>query len=386
MHLARLLGTAEIRFSAQYTPRVINLFLREGREYLALRQTGSEAALAVWCWELHRILGLLEKEGIPIEAPQLCGMLPIAQRYWGRVGILVGILLFSVLVFVSGRIVWQVEVSGNDRLDSVDVLHALEQQGFGVGSSVKAETGAISDRCVAAQEEIAWMSIVVRGTTAHVHILESEDPTAPAKTDLVNLIAERDAVIESVAVTRGQPLVRKGSVVRKGDLLVSGVTPTPHGSVFVGASGSVFGRVDEEVFLKVPGVIQKKQYTESALGKISVNFLGFSTNIFKYTGNFPPVYDTIREEKVLKLFGVSLPFSYTVERLLPYTPCGQYLDEDALLRYASVLLEEKIQSTVSGGEILMKETDFQMRNGDCFASCRISYVTDIAKSKPFSLE
>ena len=133
-----------------------------------------------------------------------------------RYGLIFALILICVIYFLSSGLVWDVRVSGNETLSDQSIIDSLEQVGLGVGTSWReTDNSAIENELLMVRNDIAWVSVVRRGTVAYVRIIETENVTyeqAPVPS-YSNVIADRDGVIEEITVKSGVAAVKVGDVV-----------------------------------------------------------------------------------------------------------------------------------------------------------------------------
>ena len=186
------------------------------------------------------------------EALQIClvgvrayGFLAYLFSQRARAGLaLGGVVATFALLFLSGM-VWDVRIQGNERYSTEHLKERLAENGLAVGTSIVGfDRSAFAARYLQNEEELSYLAVNFRGTVAYVQVMERLSPPAEeGKTGGANLIATNDAVIHSLSVNAGTPLVHTGMVVKAGQGLVSGITEGAEGSRIVYATGEVIGRV-----------------------------------------------------------------------------------------------------------------------------------------------
>ena len=83
---------------------------------------------------------------------------------------------------------------------------------------------AIEDKIRLSYNDIGWVSAEIRGTRLIIKITETNMPAPAQKAqEPSHIIASKDAIIKSIITQTGEPKVKPGDIVKKGDILVSGV-------------------------------------------------------------------------------------------------------------------------------------------------------------------
>lgn len=159
------------------------------------------------------------------------GLPHLFQRYRGRPGLLLGLVLFFFLVFSSENFIFDIRVSGNETLTDGEVLAMLEEDGVKIGGYLpELDLDGICVQFARRHGEVSWISVNMMGTVAEVELREyaAGEDRAPdgsgahgTPRSLKALVAERDGVVERCEVYGGSALVQPMQVVRRGELLIS---------------------------------------------------------------------------------------------------------------------------------------------------------------------
>lgn len=357
--------------------RLLNLLLRDGimayphGESSWLVSARHSKKLDAICADTH------------VARSEVLGLLSILRRYRSRVGLLMGALVASLLVFLAQSVVWRVEVSGNESIPDTVIEENLIALGFGEGSFIKsADLPSIANAYRLAYDGIAHMDIYCKGTVAHVRVIEAVTGEGETEKAPASLIASRDAVIESFDISHGTIMTEVGAVVKKGDLLVSGIVDGAHEGILLRAEGTVKGVVSEDVLVEIPMQSVKNTVYGRKNTVFSINFFGKSINICRSTGKMPPTYGTIEEKEIFVLpSGKRLPFSVT-KRVAVFSREEQItLSETEALRLAYAVLKNKLAVVLKDGTLVSKTVSAQMTEESCILKCTVTYITNIATPK-----
>lgn len=145
-----------------------------------------------------------------------------------RKGIIVGSILFILIVTQCSKRIWHIDVQGG-------FLHTRQQITRVLNDELNIYGGVLSDlvdcfeiekRIRLDYNEIGWISVEKKGCKLNIMLNESVMPNIREKTDkAVHIVAERDGIVQRVEVSVGVPQVKKGDIVQKGDVLISGIIP-----------------------------------------------------------------------------------------------------------------------------------------------------------------
>ena len=139
---------------------------------------------------------------------------------------LVCVCVVLVMVIYSFNFIWHIEISGNNRVTTAEVMEYLEKQKIDIG--MKSDEVNCSNVEYLLRENFnhfGWVSVYVDHTTLCIEVKESlYDPYEfpEEETKSYDLIAEKDAVIYSVITRSGKAQIKAGAEVKKGDILVKG--------------------------------------------------------------------------------------------------------------------------------------------------------------------
>lgn len=195
------------------------------------------------------------------------------KRIKARKGLWVGGLLFFVLVYFLSSFVWEIQVMGQYSYTQEALLRYLRE--IDVYAGMRREKISCPDIEKAIREaytDIGWVSAELKGSKLFIRIQETNMPTL-YETDSTprHLIASRSGIIDSIITRTGTPLVKKGDVVEKGDILISGVVPIygDGGEVIkkeaVRADGDVVIQSETSYYNEVAKKHSQKIYTKDSI-------------------------------------------------------------------------------------------------------------------------
>ncbi|MBQ8175341.1 MAG: sporulation protein YqfD [Clostridia bacterium] len=379
-----LLGYVKIKVRAEKKEACINL-LRDKKmdswDYFVADDTfflsttrGGAAVLAA---------SLFENETLDAEA---IGLLPSLWHARNRVGLLLGALTSALIFLWLSSYVWDVRVEGNLRLSNEKVLEQLEEAGLSVGTPIRhLDQKQIAGDVLLASDELSFVRINMNGTVAHVTVRERDAAPDSEKKECANLVAKTDATVEILSVSAGNVQVHSGQVVKRGDILVSGITEGLHGSRLVRAKGEVYGRVERTFTITVPAeiTVSEEEYTKTTA--FSFLFFGKSINIYRNTGNLPASYATIYHGDAFYL-GDSIKLPFGVERsiLHAYTDRQKTLTEEEQVRLAYSRLGEQMLPYLQNAELLSKSMYGSFGKEGYTLTCALQTLENIALTQEFS--
>lgn len=263
--------------------------------------------------DFKRLKCIKRAKGIRIKIIKKCGIPFKLKRYKGRIGLLIGAVLFSlILYFLSGHI-WIINVEGNDNIRKSEIIKSCYELGIEEGMrSSKINPHNDAQRLILKRNDIAWASLNIEGCYLGVNITEIKEDTTENKTVPTNLKASRDGVVKKIDVTSGDVIVKTDEVVKKGDVLVSGIIERMNSTVFVYSSGKVIAETERTIeksgeYIKENMILNGKSSKNSV-----VSFFGFDMPL--YLGSEKHDNKTTITEHDLTLFGRRMPICLTTAK------------------------------------------------------------------------
>ena len=301
------------------------------------------------------------KGSVDFDFSDLLGLYGYIRRIKNKAACVISVFLIAILGLISQNIIWDVRIEGNGVINDSEILYELDKCGFAVGNLWwLTDRSEIEARLLSEYPNLAWININRRGSVAYIDVIEKDGEAQrdSASSKYTNIVALEDSVIEEITVKSGVAVVEPGDVVKKGDLLISGVIPLEFGGGLCIAEGEVKGRVADRVEVTVPRSTLSKVAKKEKLTKLTFNFFDFSINILKKYGNLEKECDIIEEKETISLFGKKkLPFSFTKEYTREYEVVEKVYSDTELTAVAGRLLTAQIFSRLVNADLVKIKTN-----------------------------
>ena len=235
-----------------------------------------------------------EKKGIPF----------VLNRYKKRKLFFVLLLLLIIVIFCSSKFIWNIQVIGNEKINTEELIQDLNEQGLKTGMrKSKVDTKSIINSIRLKRRDIAWIGIELDGTNAIINIVESDPkPDIINQEDYCNIVSNKTGVITKIIANNGTALVKVGDIVKEGSLLIGGwIEGKFTGTRYVHSSGEIQAKVWYSKKEKMELASSVKNETGEEETKYRIYFNNFKINLGKSIPKFEK-YDTISEKKKIKLF------------------------------------------------------------------------------------
>lgn len=379
-----LRGYTCFSFSTARAANVLDYLLEKGIGTLSFEASGEDGRLTVLSRDADRLAACAE-----CKKTGKHGLFVLLSALLRRPGLMIGGGLAILLLTLSSLTVWQVEINGNELLSAEEITCALEGAGLSVGDFIpRADLAAVKTRVLQEKPEIGWISLYIRGTTVAVEVRESTRAEIPSNaTELCNLIAREDGIIEAVNATAGRAVVRTGMSVQAGELLVSGIYRTATGLRAVRAEGEVYARVNREISVSEPFLVVEKDEKKAERCGLSVEFFGRVIKVFEKTSKSEEKYDIINKRVQWHLpWGIPLPiFTLTTERSA-YDEVAYVRDREATSAAAYARLRAEMEIAAEGAVILKEDMQEEWTEEGLRLVCRYTCVANIADLSVYDVE
>ena len=376
-----LRGSYTVTARAESVCRALNVLMKNNVPFYGVKAEGG--GLVGFCLEpdaFRKYVALTAERTIEDERVTRRGLFAFASGYKMRIGFFIGALLCAALLAASSFFVWDINVSGQTGLSEKEILKTLEGYGLYIGAYIpNIDTMRLENELVIDTEELSYASINLRGTVAEVVVRERKEKDVENISLPSNLVANCDGQIESIEVRGGMPTVKKGQIVKKGQLLVSGVIDSQAvGYRLVRARGEIYARISRSFTAEVPLVREKKSRTGEKKTRVTIRFFAKKINLFSNNDISFEKYDTIEEEKRLCLFDrVELPVFIIKTTYSEYVTETEKISEEQALSIAEKELAGQTEKTLSEAQILAREERTEINDGILTLYADIDCIADI---------
>jgi similar to stage IV sporulation protein len=387
-----LLGYVKCRVRCDHTACFFNLCREHGFLYAPVREREADDnsfACRISLSQWKNVEHACRSRGIDARVIGRGGLPMLFYRYRLRVGLAVGALLTVALVLVAGRVVWDVRVQSEAGVNGAELIEQLRACGLAVGTWIPSvETDDVESRLLVESDDIAWVSVNMKGTVAYVQVRALKQPHSTRTDEPTNLVARCEGVIESVKLISGEVSVQVGDLVREGELLISGVRDSSvQGYGVSSAQGEVLARTEHILTVKVDRVSEQKVYTGQKIAQKTLFFFGKAIKIQKSTGIIEGNCDTIKRLEIFDLGkGVRLPVSMETVVLQTYVTEPVTLDDEALMSRAYEQLGGALTAATEGAMLVSKQVSTELTDTGALLTCRYRCVENIAEPLVFDVQ
>lgn len=354
-----ILGYLNIEVEGIFVERFINICKSKGILLWNIKMKKGVLLYAnIGIKDYKNIRTIAKKTGTKIRIKKKCGIPFILNRYKKRKIFVAILILALVLIGSMSNFVWNIEVSGNEKISKEEILMSLEEEGLKIGTyKEKIDANTIIQNIRLKRDDIAWMGITIKGTNAHIEIKESTlAPEIIDEDEYCNIVADKECMITKISVQNGTAVAKVGDIVKTGDILVNGYLEGKYtGFRYVHAVADIQAKVwyskKEKIYL-TQEVATETGNTEE---KYSLNIKNFKINFYKTLSKFEN-YDTINESKRLKLFSnFYLPIEIIKTTNKEYIIKDVTYTEEEVVEIWKPKIEEELKTQIDNHENIINE-------------------------------
>ncbi|MGN0180619.1 MAG: sporulation protein YqfD [Monoglobaceae bacterium] len=283
-------GKLTVRADGPFTERLINICMHRGLTVCDVKKPGKNRV--IFCTDVNSYkqirtparhtkshVRIIKRSGLPF----------ILKRFRHRKLALGGVAVLCAMLIYCSTHIMGITVFGNSRIDTATILHELSEAGLSVGvktSEIKSD--AIRNRLMTKIDDLAWLGINANGSHVYIEVVERIEKEKGINKDDApcNLVASRDGIIEHTEIREGQTLVKNGSGVAEGDVLVSGIVDNAaEGFRFVRARGDVYAETKYSKTKSYPLNYTENTPTGKSKKRYSLTVLNHTLPLFFGSGN-----------------------------------------------------------------------------------------------------
>ena len=382
-----ILSYSEITIPSKQKSRALSLILSSSLTYKrAFSVDTDNFVIEISQRYAERYEKLFRASSIEYRLKKTEGIFSFISCIKGRIGVLFGLLfLFSVLIF-SSNIVWKINIHGNSIATREEILNELENAGFSLGTFIPGiDYDGLHNSVLLNSDCLSWITVNVTGNVADVYVREKskkKDKVTPAYS---NVIAAYDGYIEKIIVENGKKEVSVGQVVKKGDILISGVIDSQSEGVrYEQAKGEVFAYVSKQIKVEIPYISEEKAYTGNKYVYKNYKIYNFPIKFSTKYGNQALFYDKIEQREYASIFGIEgLPFEVITTTLYEYEFKKVELTKEEAVDRAFKDLRWQLDTLLENAELISKTVTTSYDENGFYIECELYCLENIAKIQEF---
>ncbi len=375
-----LRGYLSVRIHGASPERFINLCCNRRIYLWNLIRDGEDYQFLITVKNYKKLKPVVRKTGLIPRIHKRYGLPFYLHRYRKRKGFFAGVLICILAVYILSLFIWDINILGGSKYTPEAMLKFLNDNGIYTGiKKKKVDCQEIEETIRLAYNDIGWVSAEIKGTRLIIKITETNMP-APIEEAIApsHIVATKNAIVKSIITRTGTPLVKPGDVVKKGDILVSGIVEVKDdfGLVLdrkpVIASSTVACKSYYDYYntFSVNHII--KDYTNKVKKGYYITVAG--KKIFLHNPSNPfAMYDIIVDENTLHATdSFYLPLRYGKVTIREYNERKQTYTEEEAVSIAKARLKRYLDRLSENGVLILENNvTISIENNICTAKGRI---------------
>ena len=388
--LKMITGYCKVRISGTGKERFLNLCKNKQILIWDLKVSEKDYSFFV-SYKAHKLLHEIgEKTNTKVKIEGKYGLPFFLYRNKKRKMFYTGIILCVFLIYGCSFFIWDIQIKGTEKYTKDEIQTYLRGTGIETGIlKRKVDCPSLEEKIREHFEDTAWVSCDIEGTLLTVHVKESINSSdMEQRDDQVpnDIVASKDGIIESIITRNGTPLVKKGTEIKKGDTLISGIIYYYNDydelleTSKISADGDVKARTVYRYEEQFPLSYYEKEYTGNVSRKFSLCIGNFHFPAVGKEASYEQ-YDIITEICHLKI-GKSFyfPISVHVKKYLEYKPYQVTLSEDEAKEKANKKVAYYLNELhKEGKELQNKSFQTEIKEGDCIITGKAEVIESIGK-------
>ncbi len=283
-----------------------------------------------------------------------------------RLVLVIFVMLSLASAIVLPRHVFFYEVVGNETIPATRILRELQNHGIGFGTyGPDIHPAWAKNHMIDVIPKLQWLTITQNGCRAKVIVRERPDiPETENRKGFSNVVATQNGMITQMSVFAGQPMVKTGDIVEKGQLLVSGVVDLERIFVLENANAEVFARTWREISTCMPEKYAKKGEYSDQRTEVSVQIGQKRIKLFGNSGISHGSCDKMITRLDLTLPGnFVIPLSLEISRVTFYEKAEAVMPPEEAEQLLKAYVEDYVGKQMQAGEILVSSFRMDQEEG-----------------------
>lgn len=347
----------------------------------------------------RKLKPLLRKTKTRVTIRKRIGFPFFLYRYRKRKLFFAGILLGTGFLLYLTTFVWLIDFNGNSLITDEALLAFLEEKGSSFGTRKSdIDCNALEEAIRTNYSDVIWASVRLSGTKMTIDIQENlikkaAQEEAPELDGAYHIVADKAAVIQSIMTRKGTPLVKAGSTVEAGDILVSSQLDIYNDSneivsqIYVAADADIYGQTVYPYEDSFPLQFNRKVRTGEGKNVYGLSFFSYQLQLpAGFQKKEPSIsYTESRQLALAKDYYIPVIFEKTTYYDCDYEQVSltkkqakEQASENILLFLKK--LEEK------GIEIVDKNVIIEFAENECRVTGEITAIERIGKYEPAKVQ
>ncbi len=200
------LGSVDIVVEGFFIERFINICKTENIILWSSKiEKGTILRARISKSDFKRIRHIARKTSCRVVLENKNGLPFVVKKYKKRKIFAVALLVIAIFCFLVTRFIWNIEISGNDKISKEEILSDLGSYGISIGKlKMNLDLEEIKNEIRLKRDDLAWMGIDIKGTNVIVTVVEAiEKPEIVDENTPSNILSDRTGTVSKMVVRNG---------------------------------------------------------------------------------------------------------------------------------------------------------------------------------------
>ncbi|MTI65994.1 MAG: sporulation protein YqfD [Firmicutes bacterium] len=319
---------------------------------------------------------IIEKKGFPF----------LIHRFKYRKMLAFGFIVSLGIIFFLTSFIWTVDIVSNGEIREDYLLEFLKKNNVKPGiKKNEVKINNIERMLLESMDTLSYVHADIVGTKLLIEVKKRDEiPKRVNKNIPCNIIADKKAVIEKVIAKNGKAEVEKGDIVKKGQILISGVLKDERmeNPLLVHSEGDILARTYYKKIIKEPIVKTIKEETgkkfvtkETKIGDKRIHMIDGDIPFKHYK-------EIITNKKVFDSKVVDIPIEiikheYREVNLKKVTRNVDSLKKISSIEGTKILMEE----LPKGIKVISKDVRYSIEDNILTTTINIEVIEEIGKKE-----
>jgi similar to stage IV sporulation protein len=295
--------------------------------------------------------GIARKTKCKVEIVKKVGLPFVKYKYRKRKSFAIGFVIFFGILYILSCFIWVIEITGTQRVNPQTIIDFLAQRGIKPAIlKYGFDKDSLKTDLLINIPELSWVDVKFIGTKVLVETVERiPKPEIVDRTTPCNIYAKKSGVVKSVIAKNGTAVTKPGNVIKKGQLLISGIVENrfdPADIRYVHADGPVNAVTWYEETAQIDISQQRKERTGEYETGFQLKVFSDFYNLYNPNDSFEH-YDT--EDKSIRLGfwkNYELPIEFVIKKYYKVNYNTYTMPEENVKEACKQMAFEKLQKIV----------------------------------------
>ncbi|MDD3303970.1 MAG: sporulation protein YqfD [Clostridia bacterium] len=310
-NVQNMMGIVTVQIEGFFTERFINLCRINNVKIWDIRNVVKGIVrFKINIYEFKKLKKIAKKTKCKVTIKDKKGIYFFLFKYRKRklIFILISLVIFFSILFST--YIWNIEVEGNEYIDTDKIITKLKESGMYIGKNkIGLDKKEVVNALRTKVDDISWAGIDIDGTKAIIKIVEKTklDGKNVQNSSIGNVVAQKSGIITKIVPENGTAKFKIGSYIEAGTIGIEGTIYSKYiDPIKVSAKGILRVDCEYELVKEYRYEEIKREYQNKNLYTIGIG-INSKENMLNYL-NKSKKYDITKYSKEINLFGFKLSF------------------------------------------------------------------------------